>query len=298
MKILNIILTVFLIIGIVVLGILISADYTVKKHDEILKSQIGETEDFNHEIIKKDRISGFVAGESLNLTDTMIYFTYDVKSGKISYMSIPRDTYTESPYAWGDKLNAIYRGRNINELVNEIEYLLDVNIDYYLVVDMDIIKTVVDLLGGVEVDVPFRMFYTDNTQNLHIDLHPGKQILDGNKSEQFIRWRKNNGGVPTPGTGGDIERMERQQYFITRLLKTAASADNILKLPEIANTVFKNIKTNASLREGLRYISDIPNIKLDEIYTASPVIERNWTIDFPYLKLNLTATRKIIKENF
>ena len=182
-------------------------------------------------------------------------------------MSIPRDTYVTNPYCVGHKINAIYRRVNIEPLIKEVESLLAVKIDYYLVVNNKVVREFVDALGGVEVDVPIRMKYDDYTQNLHIDLKPGIQILDGKKAEQFIRFRENNDG--SGYKMGDLQRVEVQQKFIKTMISTIISTKNITKVPNLVNVALKNTVSNLTARESLKYLTDLPNIKKDSIYSCT-----------------------------
>ena len=79
---------------------------------------------------KKEVISALVCGINENLTDTIIYIRYNVKTGKIAMMSIARDTYVDNEYCIGHNINAIYRGKNVVPLIDEIEDMLEVKIDY------------------------------------------------------------------------------------------------------------------------------------------------------------------------
>lgn len=284
---------VFTIIGIVLWGGVYAVNYMIGEEEP------EEVESGEDDIIipKKEVINALVCGESQNLTDTMIYVRYEVKTGKLAFMSVPRDTYVTNPYCIGHKLNAIYRGVYIEPLVEQIEELLDVDIDYYLVVDNKLVREVVDAIGGVEINVPFRMKYDDNEQDLHIDLYPGVQVLDGKKAEQFIRFRKNNSG--TIGyANGDIGRTKAQQDFIKAFIKELLSPENIVKIPELIKIVLKNTDTNVTVREALRYVTDIPNLKLDSIYSTTAIGTTPMIDGLSYFKMNEEATRKIIKEKF
>jgi polyisoprenyl-teichoic acid--peptidoglycan teichoic acid transferase len=118
-----------------------------------------------------------------------------------------------------------------------------VTIDRYVRVDTDAFKELVDLLGGVEVYVPTRMKYTDNTQKLHIDLQPGLQVLDGDQAEQFARFRKD--------ATGDIGRVQRQQQLIRALRERVANPTIIPKIPQIIELLKSHIDTNMSMEEML-----------------------------------------------
>ena len=216
---------------------------------------------------KKEVISALVCGINENLTDTIIYIRYNVKTGKIAMMSIPRDTYVDNEYCIGHKINAIYRGKNVVPLISEIENMLDVKIDYYLFFRADMLREMVDAIGGVEVDVAMRMKYDDPTQDLHIDLYPGVQVLNGDKAEQYVRFRSNN-DYTVGYAMGDVDRTKVQQEFIKKFIKTALSVSNISKAPQLINIAQKNTNTNVTAREALKYVSDLPKVDFDNIYST------------------------------
>ncbi len=296
-SVLNIFTKVFIVltvVGIIAWGCVYAANYVIGEEEET--PDAGEKEVVS--VTKKEVINALVCGISENNTDTMIYVRYDVKTGKLAFMSIPRDTYVTNDYATSvHKLNSIYRGVNTEPLVKQIEELLDVNIDYYLIVDNKIVREVVDVLGGVEINVPFRMKYDDPTQNLHIDLQPGVQVLNGAKAEQFIRFRHNN-DMTVGYASGDIGRTNAQQDFIKAFIKEVLSPANIFKIPELIKTALKNTDTNVTVREALRYVTDIPNLKLDSIYSCTAVGTTPYIDNISYFKMDLAETRRIIKEKF
>ena len=217
---------------------------------------------------RKDVVSALVCGINDNLTDTIIYVRYNPNTGKIAMLSIPRDTYVENEYCIGHKINAIYRGKNIEPLVKQVEEIIGLKIDYYLFFKADMLRDMVDEIGGVEVDVEIRMKYDDPTQNLHIDLYPGKQILNGDKAEQYVRFRSNN-DYTAGYSMGDLDRTKVQQNFIKIFLKKALSVTSLPKAPALINIALKNTKTNVTLREALKYVTCLKNIDLDNIYSKT-----------------------------
>ena len=283
-----IILSIFLILGWVGLYAL---NYKVDYYSAVLTPTEDEVE-----IVKKSEISALVCGINGYLTDTIIYVRANLETGKIAYMSIPRDTYVNNPYCIGHKINAIYRKIDINPLISQVEKMLDVNIDYYLLVDNEIVKNAVDAIGGVEFNVPIDMKYDDGSQNLHIDLKAGLQILDGNKAEQVIRFRKNNNG--TGYRLGDIDRVKVQQDFIKAFIKQAAKPENILNADKIIKTVLLDADTNVTVREAISYVTDVPKMNLDNIYTTTAIGTTPYINNISYFKMNEKETRKIIQEKF
>ena len=266
-------------------------NYKLDYYSAVLTPEEDETE-----IVKKTQISALVCGINGYLTDTIIYVRANLETGKIAYMSIPRDTYIKNPHAIGNKINAIYRKVDMEPLIQQVEKMLKVNIDYYLLVDAEIVKNVVDAIGGVEFDVPINMRYDDPTQNLHINLKKGLQLLDGNKAEQVIRFRKNN-----DGTGyrlGDIDRVKVQQNFIKAFIKQAATPQNILNADAIINTILGDADTNITVREALSYVTDIPNMDLNNIYSTTAIGTTPYIDNISYFKMNEKETQKLIQQKF
>ena len=118
---------------------------------------------------------------------------------------------------------------------------LNINIDHYVKVDYKAVKGIVDAIGGVTIDVPQRMKYSDPTAKppLKIDLQPGVQELDGQKAHDFLRFRSYK--------NGDIGRVAAQQYFMKELAKQTLSSKNILALPKLIETYYDYVETNIPL---------------------------------------------------
>ena len=125
-------------------------------------------------------------------TDVMIIASYDVTDGKISMMQIPRDTYID--VGRGNKkansllasfYNEALRNKEsdpmtvaIKGLEQTFEQVFSITIDYYVYMDLNGFVRVVDAMGGVEVDVPFDMKYTDPYQNPPLKINLKKGIAD------------------------------------------------------------------------------------------------------------------------
>ena len=155
----------------------------------------------------------------------------------------------------------------------------------------------VDEIGGVEVDVAMRMKYDDPTQDLHIDLYPGVQILDGNKAEQYVRFRSNN-DYTVGYSMGDLDRTKVQQDFIKRFLKKALSISSLPKVPNLINIALKNTKTNITLREALKYVTCISKIDLENIYSKTLPCIPKYINGLSYVIVDEEAVKEEIESNF
>ena len=242
---------------------------------------------------KKEEINALVCGTNQDLTDTMIYVNYDVKNGKVAMMSIPRDTYIMNEYCNGHKLNSLYRGKNVQPFISQIEELIGVDIDYYLIFDSKMLHEIVDAVGGVEVDVPIRMKYDDPTQNLHIDLKPGVQVLNGKQAEQFVRYRKSNDG--SGYAMGDLQRTEVQQQFIKNFIATVLSTKNLTKIPDLINIALDNTDTNITAREALKYSTDVIKVDTSNITSCTAPGEAKYINGVSYFVLDEAKTKTLVE---
>ncbi|MBQ9320019.1 MAG: LCP family protein, partial [Acidaminococcaceae bacterium] len=107
-------------------------------------------------------------------------------------------------------------------------------------VDFQGFKDLVDVIGGVDINVEKRMYYYDPYANFEIDLRPGMHHMDGKTAMQYVRYRDEE---------GDIGRIRRQQKFIMALYKQIASKNIIAKMPGVSKQIMSMIKTDLSLKE-------------------------------------------------
>lgn len=169
-------------------------------------------------------------------TDTIMVFHINCKDKKINGLSIPRDTLVNIPNYGETKINSAYRIGGIPLAIQTIEQLLDIKIDYYVLLDPDAFKKIVDAIGGVEIYVEKNMKYKDSWAKLYIDLKQGYQRLNGDQAEGYIRFRHD--------PMGDIGRIERQQKFFHALLSQIIKPNTIVKIPVLVQELSKYVHTN------------------------------------------------------
>jgi len=196
------------------------------------------------------------SGNSL-LTDTILLAVINAKSGNYLLFSIPRDLWLDDLQT---KINALYyygQEKNSNDgtqLVKEkLEEIFDWPINYSIVLEMEDIKKIIDLIGGVEVTVERafvdKQFPRDDGSNeiMTIKFKQGKQTFSGERALQFIRSRKSEDFIE----GTDLARQKRQQKVIVAL-KSKIVSDRTLflnagKLGRLYSFLNKNIKTRPKL---------------------------------------------------
>lgn len=232
---------------------------------------VGEDDDnsFAHMFNNSSRVNVLLLGMESMRTDTIMLASFDPKIKRVDIISIPRDTHyerSERHSAERKKINAIYYDEKIEGLGAAVsDLLLGIPIHYYIKVEYDGVKKIVDSLGGVPVYVPMNMKYDDpfDKPPLHIDIKKGQQTLKGDQAIKFLRFRKNNDGTGYPN--GDLGRIKTQQEFMKAAFKKTLS----FRLPIVANTVVKYIKTDIPLSEVASLAASAVGMSSDSIHTYS-----------------------------
>lgn len=253
-----------------------------------------EEEDYSMEP-KKENVSLLFAGVDKDglRTDSIIYAKYDTVNNKLYMMSIPRDTYTENPLATY-KINSIYYGgKYTQEFVWEIESLLDVEIDYYTIINLDAITAVIDEIGGLKITLDDELWkYNKKTGEWYFVFPKGEQTLNAKQVETLVRNRDY--------ADGDLSRGKMQRKVITALIQNMMTATNILKLPTIANIVLENTNTNVTVREIMKYISELKEINMNNITSVNmPIDDIAYVVNGTSCVLvNEDEARRIIAEDW
>ena len=170
-------------------------------------------------------------------TDAMIVVSFDPGQGKISMLSLPRDTMVILPgHTQYEKINAAYTYGGVTMAKQTVANLLRIPVHYYALANWQGFIEIINLIGGVDLYVDKDMHYEDPYANLKIDIKHGYQHLDGEKSGQYVRFRSDE--------LGDIGRVQRQQKFLKALGLQMFSIDNITKIPKILATAKEYIETD------------------------------------------------------
>ena len=217
-----------------------------------------------------------------SLTDTIIVAALDAERGQASIISLPRDLWVTPPGYGSYKINQVfslgestdYPGGGPALLMDTVEQLLGVPIDYYAQVDFRAFIVLVDSVNGVLVDVPEKIL-VDPDPSVEGDmkrLEPGVQVLPGDLALGYVRTRSTE--------EGDFGRAKRQQQVLLGLQKKIASYDIlpvlIPKLPGLYRQLSSHVETNLTLRQVIRLawaVRDIdPRLVQNEVI-GPPLVE-------------------------
>ncbi|MBT8901009.1 LCP family glycopolymer transferase [Lactobacillus delbrueckii subsp. bulgaricus] len=190
-------------------------------------------------------------------SDTIILVTVNPTTKKATMTSIPRDTLTEilgetsntSYYMF--KVNSAYQFGGSNGSVKTVSAMLNVPINYYVEVNMKALESLVNALGGVDVNVPFSFSYD------WCDFKKGKQHLDGRHAIAYARMRYDD-------PRGDYGRQLRQRQIIQAVVKKGLSVNGLVNYQKLLKVFAKYVKTNLTFGDmtslAINYRSAASNI--------------------------------------
>lgn len=257
---------------------------------EISNEKEPENKTINFLLLGVDERSGDV-GRS----DTIMMLSANLATKRIGLVSVPRDSRVDMIKYGSTKVNHAYAYGGITLAKQTIEKLLNVKADHYFVINFAAFKKIIDLLGGVDLDVEKDMYYRDDydgENGLVIDLQKGQQHLDAEKAIEYVRYRDEE---------GDIGRVKRQQKFLNAVLAKFTSPSTILKIPSIIKEVRNSIQTDMSFADMVEYLSFLKN-GTDYKTTAfmvpgSPQMIDDlsyWIVNYPKLHDELQAMNNFI----
>jgi LCP family protein required for cell wall assembly len=175
-------------------------------------------------------------------SDTLMLVHVDPEQKSASVVSLPRDTLAVLPGRGLDKINHAYAFGGAELSRQTVERLFGIEIPYYITIDLGGIVSIIDSLGGLEIDVEKKMYYIDYAGGLYIDLKPGRQRLSGKDVLGYLRFRHSD---------GDFKRISRQQHFLRALAGEMLKKENLFKSPGLFFTLLSYINTNLNSRQTL-----------------------------------------------
>lgn len=165
-------------------------------------------------------------------SDTMIVLTVNPNLNTVKMLSIPRDTRTDIiGKGKEDKINHAYAFGGVDMSVKTVEDFLDIPIDYYMKINMEGFRDIVNAVGGVNVTNDINFNYDGN------HFPKGQLTLNGQQALDFSRMRHDD-------PRGDFGRQLRQREIIQAVLDKGASFTSLTKYNAIFTALSSNVKTN------------------------------------------------------
>jgi len=234
----------------------------------------------------------------LGRADMLMIASVHTETGAMSLVSIPRDAHVTMPQ---ERL-AILRENGLNTAsstgvmrINEIthhagpefgptfialqvEELMGIEIHYYVHVDLEAFRFIVNQIGGINFYVPRRMYYRDPYQDLVIDLQPGQQLLMGHAAEGLVRYREGYANQ-------DLGRIQVQQDFLMEAMRQIISREAIMgNLMAYADLFLNRLDTNFGILNIPPYLTLLGDLDLTNISTYT-LAGRGTTINGRYFHI-------------
>lgn len=182
------------------------------------------------------------------LTDTLIVAAMDEERGQLGLVSVPRDLFVEYPGQGRVRINAVYalarreKQDPLEALGRVMEDTLGIPIQHTVVIDLSVLERVVDVLGGVEIDVPCPIIDRFIDPRLEggrrlLDVRAGRQLMDGPTVAMYVRSRHGR---------SDWNRSLRQQAVLFGLRERLVRGRTLLRLPELMAEVEASVQSDLS----------------------------------------------------
>jgi polyisoprenyl-teichoic acid--peptidoglycan teichoic acid transferase len=223
---------------------------------------------------------------SLN-TDVIMVASLNPETRSATLVTIPRDSMVQLKGYRTNKANAFYANFYVSDKKSAMEEtkelfgkFLDVPIDYTVIVNFQGFVDVVNHLGPLSIDVDQNMCYRDTYDGTNINLKKGPQLLNGEKTLDFVRYRHSNCNPKTPESG-DIERNQRQKEVLNTMFDKLKSVGVLTKIGPMIQSVGKNIETDIpsyQIRQLIQTYIGIDRDKLNYIH-----LQGTW--QSPYIHL-------------
>ncbi|MCX8095302.1 MAG: LCP family protein [Caldisericia bacterium] len=227
--------------------------------------------------------------DEMSRSDTNLLLSIDPVNKKLVLISLPRDSLVTLPgYEGDEKLAHAHSYGGVPLLIKTVESILQIEVPYYVEVNFEGFVKMIDLIGGITIDVEKDMNYESYLGDVKIHLKKGLQHLNGEKALEYVRFRMDE--------TGDIGRMERQQKFIKAVIQQALEISNTLKLQKALLELKNWVKTNLEPTQIIKLGLIMKNIHEDDMISMTLPGVNSWKNGLSYYILDYDKIQNIIDE--
>lgn len=220
-------------------------------------------------------------------TDTIIIVNIDPKTKSLNAVSVPRDSKVFLAGNKGiNKINSAHAIGGVELTKKTIEKALGIKINRFVLVHENIVKDLVNALGGVDIYIEKPMQYRDYTAHLNINFTQGMHKLNGQEAIEYLRFRHDR--------MGDIGRTQRQQWFLRGMVKKLQEPSTISKIPELISIANQYVKTDISPAEMIHYAEFIRHLDLANTEIATLPGQPNQKGYISYWILDPEKTQEVV----
>ena len=249
--------------------------------------EIDNEEVVNILLIGADYQSGDIAR-----SDSMILCTFNKHTNAITLTSLMRDMYVKIPGYKSNRLNASYSLGGMNKLNETIRHNFGVETDGIVEIDFANFEKLIDLLGGIELDLSYKEADFINFKTGRNELKKGTQMLDGEQALWYSRFRGD--------AGGDFNRTNRQRIVLSILINRY-KALGLAELIGMMDDILPMVTTNLTKDEVLNYVKELfPMLASAELVTqripAEGTYEQAKINGMAVLMPNISKNVKILED--
>ena len=206
-------------------------------------------------------------GQKTGRSDSMILVSVDLTTNHIRLVSFMRDLYVQIPGFGPNRLNAAYINGGFDMLNAALSTNFGITAEHYVAVDFSMLSSLIDQLGGLEINVQDQYFVdrinaviAQDNKVLGLDKDdgklsgPGLQLLTGKQAQAYARFRYG------AKSGGDFGRTGRQREVIMKIFEKV-QALSVLELAEMAARNIDYVKTDLTLVDLIRLVPTVLGLK-------------------------------------
>jgi len=198
-----------------------------------------------------DRINILLLGgdsrnSEIQSSDSIIIVSIDPATKKVKLLSILRDTYVKIPGYGEDRISKAITMGGSSLAMRTIEEWAGIPIQYYVYMNLPGFINLIDLIGGIDIEVEKDMNYVDSNEDSMYEIHlkKGYQHLDGIKALQYVRFRHD--------ALSDFARTERQRKFVKAIVKELLTTTTVMELPKLIEAIEPFIETNLNVDDMIK----------------------------------------------
>ena len=206
-------------------------------------------------------------------SDTMILVTVNPKTKRTTMTSLERDLLADVEGSGEAKLNSAYAEGGADLAISTIQKVLDIDIDYYALINMHGMIDLVDAVGGIEVTnhFDFPISIAENEPEFQAKVEPGTHKINGEQALVYSRMRYDD-------PDGDYGRQKRQREVIQKIVAKLLKMDSIGSYKKILSAVSSNVQTSINLGDSttlrglMGYSEALKNIKSYQLAGSDAMI--------------------------
>ncbi len=218
-------------------------------------------------------------------SDSIMIAKLDFIDNSIHVLSIPRDTAVHIPGHSINKINAANALEGPDLTAETIKDTFGIDTDYYVSINFETFRKIVDKIGGVDLTVEKDLDYDDNWGNLHVHLKPGPQHLTGYQAMGYVRIRHSD---------DDLHRAARQHAFLEAIRDKVKTPTMFEKVPDLMNTVADDVHTQLNMDQLISIANWARTVPKENVFMETmPSFE-----GYSYVTVNVPKAEETIRRLF